>query len=454
MSQRTQSKEMDRRRFLTTTGKSALGMAVGSAVLRPGTRAVAANEKIIVGAMSARGRGLFVTQQLAKRKDVEIAYLCDVDSRLFPEAVKSIAEAQGKEPKTVTDFRKILDDKNVDVLMNGTPDHWHALPSIMACQAGKDVYVEKPLCQNMYEGRKMIEAARKYNRLIQMGNQSRSAPYVREGIEYIHSGKLGDVHLLRVLNMKERPSIGHTQDEPTPEGVDYDMWLGPAPKRPFNPNRFHYNWHWFWDYSGGDIVNDGVHQLDIARWVIGQDFPRSVTCSGLKTVEDDQETPDTQVVQYAFDGLMMDFELTLWTPYMKKTSDQERNSDVFPNWMFNSTRIEVFGTKGLMMFGRQGDGWQVFDSSWKPIAGLKGRDPLPNHLDNFLECVKSRKLPNSDVEQGHRSTALAHLANISYRLGGRRLEFDGKTEQFVNDAEANRYLKRTGRAPWIIPEKV
>jgi len=447
-------KGIDRRQFLTTTGRSALGVALGSAVLRPGTRAVAANEKVIVGAMSAQARGLYVTEQLAKRKDVEVAYLCDVDTRLFADAVKTIAAAQGKEPKVVTDFRRILDDKNVDALVNGTPDHWHALPTIMACQAGKDVYVEKPLCHNMYEGRKMIEAARKYKRIVQMGNQSRSAPYVREGIEYIRSGKLGDVHLVRVLNMKERPSIGHKQDEPVPAGVDYDMWLGPAPQRPFNPNRFHYNWHWFWDYAGGDIVNDGVHQLDIARWVVGQDFPRSIACTGLKTFDDDQETPDTQVVQYAFDGVLMNFELTLWTPYMKKTSDEERNSDVFPNWMFNATRVEVFGSKGLMMFGRQGDGWQVFGTDWNAVAGVKGRDPLPAHLDNFIACLKSRQTPNSDVEEGHRSTALALLANISYRSGGRRLLFDAKAEQFVNDEEADRYLKRTGRAPWNIPENV
>lgn len=454
MTQEKRVKSMDRRRFLKTTGKSALGLALGSTVLRPGTRAVGANDRIIVGAMSSRGRGLYVAEQMAKRPDVEVAYLCDVDSRLFANGVKTLVASQGKEPKTITDFRRMLDDKNVDVLLNGTPDHWHALPTIMACQAGKDVYVEKPLAHGIIEGRRMVEAARKYHRVVQMGNQSRSGPYAQAGVDYVRSGKLGEVHLVRVLNMKERPSIGHKEDAPTPPGVDYDMWLGPAPERPFNPNRFHYNWHWFWDYSGGDIVNDGVHQLDLARWTIGQDYPHSVVCTGLKTFQDDQETPDTQSVQWAFDGLVMVFELTLWTPYMKKTSDEERNGDVFPNWMFNSTRVEVYGSKGLMMFGRQGDGWQVFGPDGNLVDGKKGRDPLPPHLDNFFACVKSRKTPNSDVEEGHKSTALAHLANISYRLGGRRLTFDGKNERFGKDDEANKYLKTSGRAPWNIPDKV
>jgi len=197
-----------------------------------------------------------------------------------------------------------------------------------------------------------------------------------------------------------------------------------------------------------------VHQIDLARWLIGQDYPKSVTATGVKSFDDDQETPDTQTVQYVFDGLTMIFELALWTPYMKKTTDAERNSDLFPNWMFNSTRVEVYGTKGLMMMGRQGDGWQVFGTEGKEIASGQGGDPLPAHLDNFFACVKSRKLPNADIEGGHQSTVLAHLGNISFRLGGRQLVFDGQMERFVNDEEADRLLKRTGRMPWTVPDQV
>jgi predicted dehydrogenase len=444
----------NRRRFLKTIGKSAVTAGLGTELLKSRVRAALKNEKIVVAIMGARGRGLYLAKELAKRRDVEVAYLCDVDTRLFDRAVNSIAEIQGTAPKTVTDFRRILDDKDVGALFNATPDHWHALPTILACQAGKDVYVEKPAAHNIWEGRKMVEAARRYGRVVQMGNQTRSAAYALAGVEYVRSGKLGDVHLVRVLNMKERLSIGHKVDEPVPDGVDYDMWLGPAPKRAFNLNRFHYNWHWFWDYSGGDIINDGVHQIDLARWIIGQEYPKSVVAMARNGSGDDQETPDTQTVQYAFDNLTMVFELTLWTPYMKKTTDEERNSDQFPNWMFNSTRVEVYGTKGLMMMGRQGDGWQVFGSDGQEIASDQGGDPLPAHLDNFFACVKSRKLPNADIDSGHRSTLLAHLGNISYRLGGKLLNFDGKSERFIDCEEANAFLRRPGRASWAIPERV
>jgi len=445
---------MDRRQFLTKTGRTALGIAAGATVLRPGTRAVAANEKFVVGLMGVRARRVELVQQLVKRRDVEIAYLCDVDSNVFGESSKVASEGLGKTPKNIGDFRKILDDKSVDVLFNATPDHWHALPTILACQAGKDVYVEKPASSCIWEGRKMVEASRKYRRIVQMGDQTRSAPYAQAGIEYIRSGKLGDVHLVRVLNMKLRPSIGHKPDGPVPAGVDYDMWLGQAPARPFNPNRFHYAWHWFWDYSGGDIINDGIHQIDLARWVVGQDYPDSAVCTGMKTFDDDQETPDTQSVQYAFKNLTMVFECALWTPYEKKTTDAERNGDVFPAWMFNSTRVEVYGTKGLMMFGRQGDGWQVYGADGKVAAENKGKDPVPAHIDNFFACVKSRQQPNADIESGHLSTVLAHLGNISYRLGGRRVIYDGTGERFVSDEQANQYVRRASRTPWNVPDRV
>jgi len=234
---------------------------------------------------------------LVKRRDVGIAELCDVESTVFGESSKVASECLGKTSKYIGDFRKILDDKSVDVLFNATPDHWHALPTILACQAGKDVYVEKPASSCIWEGRKMVEASRKYRRIVQMGDQTRSAPYAQAGIEYIRSGKLGDVHLVRVLNMKLRPSIGHKPDGPVPAGVDYDMWLGQAPARPFNPNRFHYAWHWFWEYSGGRIINDGIDEIDLARWVVGQDYTDAAVCTGMRTFDEDQETDDTQSVQ-------------------------------------------------------------------------------------------------------------------------------------------------------------
>ncbi|HIE51298.1 MAG TPA: twin-arginine translocation signal domain-containing protein [Armatimonadetes bacterium] len=442
---------MNRRQFL----KTSLGAAVaaGTAPFAPGT--LGANEKFVVGVMGVGGRGRHLAGELARRPEVEIAYVCDVDSRLFSKILPTVERLQGKRPQTTMDFRRILDDRDVDVLFIATPDHWHALPTILACQAGKDVYVEKPIAHNVWEGRKMVEAARKYKRIVQVGTQNRSAPYVQAAVEYLRSGKLGEVHLVRVLNMKKRPSIGHKKDEPVPPGVDYDMWLGPAPKRPFNPNRFHYAWHWFWDYSGGDIVNDGVHQMDIARWLIGRRYPQSIYATGGKFFfDDDQETPDTQHVLYDYDRLTMTFELTLWTPYLKKTPWDFRNTDQFPHWLFNATRIEVYGTKGLMIMGRHGGGWQVFGPEGKEMAAQPGRRPLNHHLDNFFACLKSRQRPNADLEEGHLSTLLCHLGNISYRLGGRKLVFDAQTETFLNDEEANRLLKRTYREPYVVPDKV
>jgi predicted dehydrogenase len=441
----------DRRTFLKASALAAGGLAVPMA----SARAQGANERCVLGLMGVGGRGRFLADCLVQRKDCEIAWVCDVDSRRFADAVKAIEAGQGKAPQTTTDFRRMLDDGSVDALVNATPDHWHALPTVMACQAGKDVYVEKPASHNIWEGRKMVQAARKYERVVQLGTQTRSADYALAAAEYIRSGQLGDVHYVRVLNMKERPTIGKQPDGSPPEGVDYEMWLGPAPQRPFNPNRFHYAWHWFWDYSGGDIINDGVHQLDLARWLIGQSYPKSVvTTGGRYHFDDDQECPDTQCVHFEFDKLTMVTELALWTPYMKKEEWAHRDLPDFPNWTFDSTRVEVFGTKNLMYIGRHGGGYQVFDANWQPILDGPGRHPHEPHLDNFFECCRTRKRPNADIEEGHKSTILCHLGNLSYRLGGRRLPFDAGSERFIDDDEANALAKRVGRAPWSIPEGV
>ncbi|UCD30142.1 MAG: Gfo/Idh/MocA family oxidoreductase [Planctomycetota bacterium] len=452
------SESLTRREFLNRTAGTATGAATASAIITSKAPAAGGSGKFVIGMMGTGGRGNWLLgMELAKRPEVEIAYVCDVDSRAdrLGRAVKIVEDGKGRKPKAVTDFRRILDDKNVDALFICTPDHWHALPTVLACQAGKDVFVEKPASHNVWEGRKMVEAARKHKRIVQLGTQCRSAPYIHKAIEYIRSGKLGDIHLVRVLNMKRRYTIGREADGPVPEGVNYDWWLGPAPKRPFNPNRFHYRWHWCWDYSGGDIINDGVHQIDLARWLVNKGHPKSVTSGGgMHFYDDDHETPDTQIVTWEYDKLTMVFELTLWTPYMKKTQWNFRDTDQFPNWRYSATKVEVYGTKGLMMMSRHGGGWQVFDADGKEVASAPGRHPHSPHLDNFFECVESRKQPSADIEDGHISTVLCHLGNISYRLGGRKLLFDGKSEKFINDNEANMYLKRVPRKPWVIPEKV
>jgi predicted dehydrogenase len=327
----------------------------------------------------------------------------------------------------------------------------------MACQAGKDVYVEKPASHSIWEGRKMVEAARKYKRVVQVGAQNRSNDNVVTAREYAHSKEFGDIHMVRVLNSKERTTIGKKPDQPKPpEGVDYDMWLGPAPMRPFNENHFHYAWHWFWAYSGGDIINDGVHQIDMARWVVGQKYPKSVVAAGgVYFFNDDQETPDTHTVNWEFDGLLMVFEQALWAPYLKKTPLELRDIDGIPNWPFNGTRVEVYGTKQFMFLGRHGDGWQVFDADGRPVKTEPGQFSPSNvkHSDNFIECIRTRNLPNADIEELHLSTLLCQYGNIAYRVG-RRLHIDPQTEGFINDADANALVKRQYRDPWVVPENV
>ncbi|MBP7935020.1 MAG: Gfo/Idh/MocA family oxidoreductase [Phycisphaerae bacterium] len=443
-----------RRQFLRGTVAATAGLAAASLV-SPRVRAASSSGKIVMGMMGTGGRGVWLLQQeLIKREGIEIAYLCDVDEGRLKSAADLVEKARGRRPKTVSDFRRILDDKDVNVVFNVTPDHWHALGTILACQAGKDVYVEKPASHNPWEGRKMVEAARKYHRVVQHGTQTRSGDYAAAAVEYLRSGKLGDVHLVRVLNMKLWPPIGRKADGPVPAGVDYDAWLGPAPMRAFNANRFHYSWHWFWDYSGGDIINDGIHQIDFARWLIGKDYPKSVWATGSRVYDHDGEAPDTQVVTWDYGGLTMVFELTLRVPYMKKMPWELRDGDTYPHWPFDGMRVEVHGTKGLMFAERHGGGWQVYDDSEKVIAQQNGHHPHVAHLDNFFRCVETRERPNADIEEGHRSTLLSQMGNISYRVGGRQLRFDAKTETFMEDAEANALLKRAGRDEWIVPEAV
>ena len=402
--------------------------------------------------MGVGGRGASLLQRFSKRPDVAVAYLADVDSRRLPEAASEAAQRSGRAPKTVQDVRTVLDDKTVDALVVATPDHWHALGTVWACQAGKDVYVEKPTSHSIWESRQMVRAARKYDRVVQVGTQCRSIPYVQGAIDYIKSGQLGEVHYVRVLNSKPRSSIGKRPDGTAPAGVDYDRWLGPAPARPFNENHFHYAWHWFWDYSGGDIINDGVHQIDLARWVIDRAHPKSVySTGGIHFFKDDQETPDTQVVAWDYDGLTMAFEQTLWAPYQQKTPFNLRDDDELPKWPFSGTRIEIFGSKRWMMLGRHGDGWEVFDGDFRSVAHQYGRQADDRHITNFLDCIRARKRPNADIEQVHLSTLLCHYGNISYRLG-RKLFIDPATEGFVDDAQANALVKRTYRQPYIVPE--
>lgn len=441
-------KSLNRREFM----KGSIASATVFAAFPQG-KVHGANEKVIMGVMGLGGRGTYLAEKFAQRLDVEIAYLCDPNTRLFARAREVVEEAQDTRPKLVQDFRKILDDRDVDVLVNATPDHWHGLGTIMACQAEKDVYVEKPLAHNIWEGRKMVEAARKYKRVVQVGMQSRSAAYAKKAKQYIESGELGDIYIVRVFNMMRHAMQKDTPNRQVPEGFDYDMWCGPAPKLPYNPSR---RWLNQWEYSCGPIPGDAIHQLDLARYLLDDiPYPKTVShAGGVNALRDGRETPDTQLATFEYGRLTLLFEAALWTPYMKKTPGDIRDSDRFPNWPFSSTKIEILGTKGFMHFSRHGGGWQAFDDQGESTRSEYGRQGDKEHQDNFMDCIRTRKQPNADVEIGHRSVLLCHMANISYRVGNQKLEFDPDTESFTNCDQANKYLKRTYREPWVVPDNV
>ncbi|MBN1394332.1 MAG: Gfo/Idh/MocA family oxidoreductase [Pirellulales bacterium] len=453
---------MNRREFLDRTKSTTLGLAAGLAILNNprSARATPAADKIALAMIGVGGRGNYLAQRFIERGDCRIAYVCDVNRRIAEPRAKRLAEAQeGPPPKVEQDFRRALEDKSVDAAVVATPDHWHCLATVWSCQAGKDVYVEKPLGHSAWEGRKAVEAARKYKRIVQVGTQNRSAPYNFAAKKYIEDGKLGKVHLCRVYNQKQWNNFQPRPDSQPPQGFDWDMYNGPAPESPYNVNYVN-QWHHFWRYSGGDIINDGIHQLDLARWLIGVDYPRTVYCVGGRFDSTGAaETPDTQVATFEFDGLLMTFELTLYTPYMLKTSPQTRESLTdYPYWPQNATRIEIYGSQGVMYVGRHGGGWQVFvrTKNEKPVvkAEENGRFPDPEHQENFVRCIRSRELPNADVEQGHRSALLAQYANISMRLGGVKLTVDPQTERFIGNDAATAMLHRTYRRPWVIADEV
>ena len=449
-----------RRTFLQTSGKTSAALTVGMAAATS-TRAAKvdkANDRIRLAVIGIHGRGGHHARQWAKKSDCEVAYICDVEESLMPPCASDVAKAQGKLPKTVGDFRHVLDDKNVDAIIVATPDHWHALATILGCRAGKDVYVEKPISHSPWEGRKMVEAARRYKRIVQVGTQNRSAHYCILAKEYIDSGKLGSIHMVRVYNQKSWPNSPALADRPAPSDLNWDMWTGPAPKSAYNEN-LHRRWNHFWRFSGGDIINDGVHQMDLARWLVGKTYPQSVYSTGGRYAEKGVfESPDTQVAVFQFDDLVFIFELTLYTPYMLKSDAALRDSDMYPYWPQNGERIEIYGSKGLMIIGRHGCGWQVFGrpKDREPVIVHQENGPFPDseHFRNFAECLRSRKTPNADIEEGHRSTFMCQLANISYRLGGEKLIVNSETETLVDNAAANKLLKREYRSPWVVPERV
>ena len=424
---------VNRRTFLASAGSGAAALALGS-----GARAAGPNDALRLAVIGVRGRGQEHVSAFSGRKDCVVAALCDVDPAQFKKPADAINARTGKSPALLADFRRALDDPNIDAVSIATPNHWHALAAVWACQAGKDVYVEKPVSQNVSEGRKIVEAAAKYGRIVQAGTQNRSSAGVAEAVAFLRSGKLGNIYLARGLCFKPRGSIGIKPDAPVPAGVDYNLWLGPAPERPFNPNRFHYEWHWNWDYGNGDLGNQGIHQMDVARWGLGkQTLPTHVQSSGGRYgYKDDGQTPNTQVSTYRWDDCMLEFEVR------GLPTNAEREIKV--GNLF-------FGTEGYLAIN--GDRWSTYMGQ-KEEPGPSGKGG-GDHFGNFVDAVKARKpeLLHAPVVEGHLSSALCHLGNISYRLG-RALTVDPATETLGKDAEANAMLSRDYRSPFSMPARV
>jgi len=419
-----------RRTFLALSATAGLGLASG-------TLRAAPSEQIRVGIVGVRGRGNSLIRNFAAQKDVVIAYLCDIDEKALAGRAAELEKISGSKVATVKDYRKILDDKDVDAVVLGTPDHWHALQTIHACQAGKDVYTEKPDGHNINEGKAMVAASRKHQRMVQMGTQLRSAPFLRDAAKFVQSGAIGKVLFGKAWETAKQAPIPRVPDGEPPAGVDYDLWLGPAPKRPFNRYRFHGNWRWFFDYGSGDLGNDGVHRMDYCRLVMGlEDFPQSVVAVGGKYFFDDaQEWPDTYQVTYEYPGKILTYEMRIWS--------QAR--------MYNQGEgAAVYGETGWVLVNNSS--WKAWDGDGKLL--LEGGDSKADalHTRNFLDAVKSRKREelNQEIASGHVASVMCHAGNISWRTG-KRLRFDPKTETF-DDADANKYLGRENRAGFELPK--
>jgi predicted dehydrogenase len=434
---------MDRRYFLMSAAAAAATTTKGLA---------SPNDTIRVAIVGVRGQGRSHIREYSRMQNVEIAAIVDIDDSVRNQRIAEIEKMGKKKPAGFTDLRKVLEDKDIDAISIATPNHQHTLQTIWSLQAGKHVYVEKPCSHNMFESKQIVAAARKYNKLVQHGTNSRSTVALREAVQKLNEGVIGEVYMARGLCFKWRDTIGRTPEEAVPAGVDYDLWTGPAPKRPFTRNRFHYNWHWFWDYGNGDLGNQGIHEVDIARWGLGVKYPTKVSAMGGKYMfDDDQETPNTLTATYEFevDGKkkLMVFEVRHWI-----TNDEAGigvRADGKPG---NTVGNLFYGSKGYMAI----DGYDQYKT-------FLGREQQPgparkeggSNWANFINALRSgsRGELNAEIEEGAISCTLVHLANISYRLG-RTLYFDPETYSCKGDKEATAMFTRNYRKPFVVPEKV
>jgi predicted dehydrogenase len=422
---------VSRRHFLRQTAWAGAGLAALSPL--PLSRAAQGAQNKLVVAVMGLGRGLDHIKALQQISNVEIACVCDVDQNRLDRAAKAVAQNQpagAAAPEAVKDFRRILDRKEVDALFIATPNFWHGPATILACAAGKHVYVEKPGSHNAREGELMAAAARKHKRIVQMGTQRRSWPGVIEAIQKLREGAIGRVLSARCWYNAARPSIGHGKQAPVPAYLDYDLWQGPAPERPFVDNLIPYNWHWRWHWGGGELANNGVHALDIVRWGLGVEYPRRITFNGGRYhYQDDQETPDTGVAAFDFGD-----KGAFWD----QSSCHPRKNESLPF-------VAFFGEGGSLV--QDGPGYKIYDLKGKEMAAGTGPGGDKSHIENFLDCIRSGAKPNQEIEDGQKSTLLCHLGNIAYRTG-RTIHFDPATRRIAGDTEAEKLWGREYRPGW------
>jgi predicted dehydrogenase len=418
-----------RRAFLKQSALTALAAGAATRTLRA---ADSPAEAVAVGVIGVNGRGSALAESFATIGGARVAYVCDVDSRAAQRVASAVGGKQAKAPQAVADMRRIFDDKSIDAVVVATPDHWHGPATILACAAGKHVYVEKPACHNPREGELMVEAARKHNRVVQLGSQRRSMPGIIEAVARVHAGEIGRVLFSRGWYNADRKPIGHGKPAAVPEWLDYALWQGPAPERPYQDNLVHYNWHWFWHWGTGELGNNGIHALDVCRWGLKVDYPTRVTAGGGKYFfDDDQETPDTHVVTWDFGDKAITWEGRNW------------HRHGFEGSMFG---IGFYGDKGSLV--TDGRDYKIYDPAGKLLEtndkGFTGHDP---HLNNFLACIRTGDRPAADIEDGHKSTLLCLLGNIAYRTG-HTLNCDPASGHIQNDPAAEALWTREYRAGW------
>ena len=448
--------------------KAAAAGFVAAPAIRTGWGADRPGDRINIAVVGFRSRGREHYTAYAKMPNARVTHLCDIDERLFATAAAEVESISGHRPETVVDFRELIKNKDIDAVSIATPDHWHALHAVWACQAGKDVYVEKPVSYCLAEGRKIVQAARKYDRVVQVGLQTRSDKRARSAIRFVRDGKLGPAYRSKVALYRGRIGMGRVQEASIPEGVHWDLFLGPAPYRAYTESRFHYGWHYFWDTSTSEIGNNGVHNLDVVRWGLAKDrHPTRIHCMGglFADPDTDQQTPNTAVAAYQYDdGVMVDLDMTtLYSPSLGGVDigvffyTPKGYISPADNW---KTVVGEFTTRdrpGVYPgVSERASNLSFPDIAYHPGPEIPDIDEVEvTHFENFISAVRAhdRRLLHCEVEEGHMSTSLCHLANISMRVG-RSVVFDPDTETFPKDPEANALLTRKYREPFVMPAEV